>query len=227
MTRAGSGIVLCIFEKYACWPLTKEEIRIRTVVVEKLVCWSLGKDTYEMLHEVLDRQFTNEEMRKLKEMIRLTKQQEQQEKGPPPRYLYLRMCIKSLMTTHYAEYEAEFVVAPERERNVFFWIKAKMGLKRDKAGRPLMELVFDTRGEGWPVSEIHKSTFLCRSPLMLNQLLIRNHLITDPSDWQRRKVQANPSFKPSFLVTLDIAGANGLEGSFEEIMRRKIERYVM
>ena len=192
---AGSGIVLCTFEKHSSWPLSKEEIRIRTVVVEDLGSWSVGKERYEVLPDALDCQLTINELGMLEEMIpELT---EQQDGSMPHWYLHLRMSIKSLIGTHYADYEAEYVVAPEREKGMFFWIKAKMGLKRDDGGRPLMELVYDARREGRPVSEMHKTTFFCPSPLMFHQLLMRNHLLTDPSDWQWRKVRGNPSFKPS------------------------------
>ena len=69
--------------------------------------------------------------------------------GTTPFYL-----LSNTLTMHCIHYEAEYVVVLEREKSMFVWIKGKMELRRDKAGRPSMEFVYD---EG-KVVQYHKCT---------------------------------------------------------------------
>ena len=65
--------------------------------------------------------------------------------GTIPFYL-----LSSTLKKHRIHYEAEYVVVPVREKSMYLWIKAKMGLRKDKAGRSLMELVYNARRESGP-----------------------------------------------------------------------------
>ena len=95
-------------------------------------------------------------------------------------------------------------------------------MKRDGAGRPVMELVFATRlyaeqleDEVQERRRIMIGRIMCDIAYtnLLYELLVRNSTLIEPSQWQKQTVQKFPAFTPSFLTSLDSCGADALGDS--------------
>lgn len=216
---SGSGVVLCTFEKVASWPLTTSEITFRSVAIDELDRWRDDEEGWEALSKALDCQFIAQEMLKL---VGLLPEFTHPHGSKSHLYLQLRMSMRTLIEMHYCNPQKEYVVEPEGEgeKGMFLWIIAKSGLKRDKMGRPLVELVFDSRREGRSASGAH-SDIVCSAPVLLHQLLIRNQSFTEASSWQLSTLRANPRYKPSFVVSLDSGGTDALDGCLSESFMRE------
>ena len=140
----GSGIVLYTFEKSASWPLTAAERAGRMVVMDKLPKWREGD---EALVYTIGHQFTVQE--KLVMGGHVPVPDVSNARGS---FLFHhRNAVKVVMECHNFEFVDESILVPclletmtqEEARTVY--IRGKKGMKRDGAGRPVMELVFETR----------------------------------------------------------------------------------
>ena len=95
-------------------------------------------------------------------------------------------------------------------------------MKRDEVGRPVMDLVFDTRpfsemlgGQLQERQRIMTGSVKCKMAYtgLLHELLVRNSTLTEPSQWQKQTMQKFPAYTPSFLTSLDNGGADALGDS--------------
>ena len=141
---------------------------------------------------------------------------------------HLRNAVKMVVERHDSEFVDESVWEPcvlrsmTQEEAQTVYIRGKRGLKRDGAGRPVMELVFETRLfvemlgsqlQGRQQILIGKMKCNMAYTNLLHELLVRNSTLTEPSQWQKQTVQKFPAYTPSFLTSLDSCGADALGDS--------------
>ena len=151
---------------------------------------------------------------------------------------HLRKAVKMVVNSHDVEFADESVWEPcvsktvTQEEAKTVCIRGKEGMKRDEAGRPVMELVFDTR----PFSEMpggqlqgrHRNIngtveYNMAYTGLLHELLVRNSTLIEPSQRQKQTVQKFPAYTPSFLTSLDSCGADALgHFSFETALMEKL-----